>query len=132
MNNELTLRYFELHLLDHIGYRPQLQHCVICRSKLQMITNFFSVKAGGVLCHGCSHNQSNSVSISANSLRLLRLLQDSVFSILPDIEVKAQTAYEAEWIMRSYIRYLLEREIKSAAWLDSLKHQRQKDQMALL
>ncbi len=127
LNNELTLRYFELHLLDHAGYRPQLHHCVACRVKLQKVTSSFSVKAGGVLCPGCSHSQSNSVSISVSSLRLLKLLQDSGFSILPDIEVKAPTACEIEWIMRGYIRYLLEREIKSAAWLDSLKHQRQKD-----
>ncbi|MFC1846580.1 DNA repair protein RecO [Chloroflexota bacterium] len=123
VNNELTLRYFELHLLDHAGYRPQLQHCVACRCSLKAVTNSFSLKAGGVLCPKCSSTQPATVSISNNCLRLLRLLQDSGFSILPDIEVKAQTAYEAEWIIRSYIRYLLERDIKSAAWLDSLKHQ---------
>ncbi len=131
-NNDLTLRYFELHLLDHAGYRPQLRHCVSCRSALPPRTNSFSLKAGGVLCPKCNSTQPATISISYNSLRLLRLLQDSDYAILPDIEVKAPTAAEVEWIMRSYIRYLLERDIKSAAWLDSLKHQLQKSQMALL
>ena len=122
-NNELALRYFELHLLDHAGYRPQLHHCVACRCSLKAVTNSFSLKAGGVLCPGCNSTQPNTISISCNSLRLLRLLQDSDYSILPNIEVKAPTAHETEWILRSYIRYLLERDIKSVAWLDSLKHQ---------
>ena len=131
-DNESTLRYFELHLLDHAGYRPQLRHCVTCRSLFKAVTASFSLKAGGILCPRCSYTQPASISISSNCLRLLRLLQDSGICILPDIEVKAPTAHEAEWIMRSYIRYLLERDIKSASWLDSLKHQQQKGQIALL
>ncbi len=34
-DNELVLRYFELHLLDRVGYRPQLQQCVSCHLPLQ-------------------------------------------------------------------------------------------------
>ncbi|MFC1865230.1 DNA repair protein RecO [Chloroflexota bacterium] len=131
-DNELTLRCFELHLLDHAGYRPQLQHCVTCHFTLKSVTGSFSLKAGGILCPKCSYMQPTTINISNNCLRLLRLLQDSGFCILPDIEVKAPTAHEAEWIIRSYIRYLLERDIKSTAWLDSLKHKQQKGQIALL
>src|SRR3989304_3228661 len=29
-NKELVLRYFELHLLESAGYRPQLRECVTC------------------------------------------------------------------------------------------------------
>src|SRR5512136_681352 len=32
-NPELTLRYFELHLLELSGFRPQLQECVVCRGE---------------------------------------------------------------------------------------------------
>ena len=125
-NKELTLRYFELHLLGHAGYRPQLHHCVTCRCSLKAVTSYFSLKAGGILCPRCSTTQPDTISISSNSRRLLRLLQDSDYSILPDISIKTSTAAEAESILRSYIRYLLERDIKSAAWLDSVKRQQQK------
>ncbi|GAG98308.1 unnamed protein product, partial [marine sediment metagenome] len=30
-DNELVLRYFELQLLNQVGYRPQLHQCVSCR-----------------------------------------------------------------------------------------------------
>src|SRR4030043_509085 len=38
-NKELTLRYFELHLLESAGYRPQLRECVACHRELEPISN---------------------------------------------------------------------------------------------
>ena len=46
-NKELTLRYFELHLLDRVGYRPQLIECIACHLPLEPVTNYFSPGAGG-------------------------------------------------------------------------------------
>jgi len=40
-DNELALRYFELHLLHEVGYRPQLQQCVSCHQALAPVTNSF-------------------------------------------------------------------------------------------
>lgn len=122
-NNELVLRFFELHLLSYVGYRPQLTHCVLCHSPLKQASHSFSPKAGGVLCHDCNNSQSPAYSISLNSLKLLRLLQDCDFETVNRLEVKRQTNYEIEWIIRNYIRYLLEREIKSIAWLDAIRRQ---------
>jgi DNA repair protein RecO (recombination protein O) len=53
---QLLLRYFELHLLEISGYRPQLQECVACRRPLEPVTNLFSSSAGGVLCAECRRN----------------------------------------------------------------------------
>jgi len=36
-DNELVLHYFELHLLNEVGYRPQLQQCVSCRKTLEPV-----------------------------------------------------------------------------------------------
>ena len=55
-DTDLTLRYFELHLLHEVGYRPQLQHCVSCHSPLEPITNSFCLSVGGMLCPGCVRN----------------------------------------------------------------------------
>src|SRR3972149_3322159 len=38
-DKEMVLRYFELHLLERVGYRPQLRECVVCHRKLEPITN---------------------------------------------------------------------------------------------
>ena len=122
-NNELVLRYFELHLLSYVGYRPQLQHCVLCHSPLKHVTLSFSPKAGGILCPDCYDSQLLTYNISLNGLKLLRLLQECDYGTVNRLEAKQQPNYEIEWIMRNYMRYLLEREIKSIAWLDTIRRQ---------
>ncbi len=76
-NNELALRYFELHLLKEVGYRPQLQQCVSCHSLLKPTTNSFCSSAGGVLCPDCSQTQPLTYPLSVNALKVMQLLQHS-------------------------------------------------------
>jgi DNA repair protein RecO (recombination protein O) len=121
-DNELVLRYFELHLLNEVGYRPQLGQCVSCHTILKSTTNSFSPSAGGMLCPGCRQNQP-SYPLSSNAQKVLRLLQDSEYNIASGLKIDAELARQLEMVMRNYLRYLLEREIKSAAWLDTLRKQ---------
>ena len=120
-DNELVLRYFELHLLNEVGYRPQLQHCVSCRATLQPVINSFSPGSGGVLCPDCSQSQPLTYPLSVNGLKVLRLIQSSDYSTVGRLRVDQQLSNELEAIVRNYIKYLLEREVKSVAWLDTLK-----------
>jgi DNA repair protein RecO (recombination protein O) len=53
-NKELLLRYFELHLLEAAGYRPQLRECIACHKTLEPVTNYFSPPGGGLLCPTCA------------------------------------------------------------------------------
>jgi DNA repair protein RecO (recombination protein O) len=122
-NNELIMRYFELHLLDLTGYRPQLRECVSCHSPLKAITNSFSPSAGGVLCPNCCQSQFYAYSLSVDALKVLRFLQDSDYDACRRLKISPELSQELEEVMRNYLKYILEREIKSAAWLDSLRGQ---------
>jgi DNA repair protein RecO (recombination protein O) len=124
-DKELLMRYFELHLLERAGYRPRLQQCVSCHHPLKPITNYFCPGAGGTLCPNCSQDQYFSYPLSVNGLKILRLIQDSDYSIVNRLKINPSLSDELEGITRNYIKYLLEREIKSAAWLDILRQQRQ-------
>ena len=123
-DNELVLRYFELHLLNEVGYRPQLQQCVSCHSPLKPVTNAFSPRAGGVLCPKCSRSQPLPYPLSVNALKVLRLLQSSGYDTANKLKMNPELSHELEGVMRAYLKYLLEREVKSAAWLDTLREQR--------
>jgi len=122
-DNELVLRYFELHLLNEVGYRPQLEHCVSCRSMLKDTTNSFCPGAGGMLCPNCSQSQPISYPLSASAQKVLLLLQNNDFSLASGLKIDPGLSRQLEMVMRNYLRYLLEREIKSAAWLDTLREQ---------
>jgi DNA repair protein RecO (recombination protein O) len=120
-DREIALRYFELNLLDKVGYRPHLQNCVHCKSLLEPVTNYFSPSAGGVLCPDCGYSQLSTYSLSVNALKVLRLFQGSDYATVSKLKVTPELSRELELIMRNYLRYLLEREVKSTAWLDTLK-----------
>ena len=120
-DSELVLRYFELHLLDQVGYRPQLERCVSCHAGLTGGTNHFSPGAGGVLCPGCGQGQGFTYTFPTDARRLALLLQNSDYTSVSVIETDPGLLRQLEMVMRYYLRYLLEREIKSAAWLDTLR-----------
>ena len=122
-SNELVLRYFELHLLNLVGYRPQLGRCVSCRSPLPPVTNSFSPRAGGVLCPNCRQSQTLTYPLSVDALKVLRWLQGSDWSAVSKLKMNPELSRELEAVMRGYLRYLLEREVKSTAWLDTLREQ---------
>jgi DNA repair protein RecO (recombination protein O) len=125
-NKELVLRYFELHLLDSVGYRPQLQECVVCHRTLEPTTNSFSPSAGGLLCPNCSPSQPLLYPLSVNAQKVLRLLQSHDYSNASRLKVDSELALELEKVMSGYLKYLLEKEVKSAAWLETLREQRLK------
>lgn len=120
-DRELLLRCFELHLLETSGYRPQLQECVVCRQQLKPVINLFSSSAGGILCTECRRNQELVFPISVDGLKTMRWLQDNDLETAMRLKIQTELSRELEMINRNYIKYLLEREVKSVAWLDSLK-----------
>jgi DNA repair protein RecO (recombination protein O) len=123
-NKELTLRYFELHLLDSAGYRPQLRECVACHKALEPVVNAFSAAAGGMLCPACSPlSQSFSYPLSVNAQKVLRLLQGEDYTNASRVKIDEELARELESVLSGYLKHLLEREVKSAAWLETLREQ---------
>jgi len=120
-DNELVLRYFELHLLYEVGYRPQLQQCVSCRKILEPVTNSFCSSAGGMLCPNCRQTQPLTYPLSVNAQKVLRLLQSSDYTTAGKLKMNPELYRELDEVMKGYVKYLLEREVKSAAWLDTIR-----------
>ncbi|MBT9163222.1 MAG: DNA repair protein RecO [Chloroflexi bacterium] len=120
---ELLFRYFELQLLGHVGYQPQLRDCLNCRSPLRPVENFFSPSGGGVLCPNCAHTEPVVQPISVNALKVMRLLQRGDYATASRLRLVPELSRELERIVQGYIRYLLEREIKATGFLDRLRRE---------
>jgi DNA repair protein RecO (recombination protein O) len=115
-----TTRAYEIHLLGYLGYRPQITRCVRCNQDLQPVTNFFSPELGGVLCPDCGKIERRSIEISVDALKVLRYLQKTTFASGPRLRLKPELRAELEHLMRSYTRYLLERDLKSAEFVHNV------------
>jgi DNA repair protein RecO (recombination protein O) len=122
-NGELVLRFFEINLLTHLGYKPELYQCIACKRDLEPTANYFSASGGGVLCPACRSKEPLSRPLSLNALKMMRLCQQDDYNKLNRVKVNQELSTELEGIMRQYIRYLLEREVKSVAWLDRLRRE---------
>jgi DNA repair protein RecO (recombination protein O) len=122
-DRDMLLRFFEVHLLSEAGYRPQLQSCVTCRQPLKPVVNYFSPSGGGILCPSCRHTQPVVDPLSVDALKVLRFVQNNEYATVSHLKISASLSHEIESIIRDYLRYLLERDLKSVAWLDSLKQQ---------
>ena len=114
-------RFFELHLLDLVGYRPELTTCVGCRAEIKPEANYFSSVLGGVMCPDCGRGETTASPISANALKVLRYLQRLDAPPAGGLKLDPATRRAVEGTLRSYIEYLLEREVKSTAFLERLK-----------
>jgi DNA repair protein RecO (recombination protein O) len=120
-HENLALRCFELHLLEYLGYRPELQQCITCRSAIEPGSNYFTPDGGGVLCPRCRSGGLVAYPLSLNALKVLRFLQRNTYAEADRLRVFPEVSLELKLLMRKYIRYLLEREVKSADWLDRLE-----------
>jgi DNA repair protein RecO (recombination protein O) len=120
---ELTLRYFELNLFTHLGYKPELDRCLSCNTSLEPMTNFFSASAGGVLCPRCREKEHLAQPISLNALKVMRFVAKSEYTKASKLKLNAGLSRELEQLMRHYVRYLLEQEVKSVEFLDRLRRE---------
>jgi DNA repair protein RecO (recombination protein O) len=112
----LLLRYFEIYLLSFIGYEPVLRACSHCHAELKAQENGFTPVLGGALCPNCSHLWSQT--LSANALKVLRILQRSAWSAVPPLRLDMRLHAEVEAAMHSLLRFHLERDLKSWSFLE--------------
>ena len=68
-NCDLVVHSFELQLLGHTGYRPQLHRCLGCEGVIGPNGNRFSARVGGVLCPMCAPVDASAPIISPAALK---------------------------------------------------------------
>jgi DNA repair protein RecO (recombination protein O) len=118
---DTPVRFYEMGLLDTLGYRPELDVCVTCRRPLAAVTNSWSAAMGGVACPSCRNDELVSRAISPNAVKLLRLLLHGRFGDVARINVGAGLASELERAMLEYVRWVLDRDVRSAEFIDTVR-----------
>jgi len=118
----LVSRYYEIHLLDILGFRPQLFHCVGCNKEIQPQDQFFSPGLGGVLCPACGRRTPDTRPISMRALKFLRYLQRSSYSQARRAPISASVRSEMENLLQYYLTYLLERGLNTPAFIRVVKN----------
>jgi DNA repair protein RecO (recombination protein O) len=82
LNFLLFKYYFIWNLLRLLGYGVEIQRCVVCQRQNLKPPFYFAIQEGGILCQNCSLEFQNSVKISENLLKILRLILKKEWLIL--------------------------------------------------
>jgi len=118
----LAVRYYEIHLLDQLGYRPQLNMCASGGESVKPQDQFFSYADGGVVCVEHATQGSSSVPITVNALKLLRHIQRSDFTAVRTLQVPSRVHSDADRVMVGYLTFLLERRLQSIDFIQRLRY----------
>ncbi len=117
----LAVRYFEVRLLDVLGFRPELFHCVGCGEPIQAQDQYFSVREGGILCPKCGVYAQEARPASMSALKFFRHFQRSGYAEASRAVLPAAVQSELEALLHAYLTYLLERDLNSPAFLREVR-----------
>ena len=113
----VVLRYYEMRLLDYVGFRPVMFACVVCGEPVRPEDQFFSAEKGGVVGPECAQRLAGLRPISMDALRYLRHFQRSSYPEAARADPSPETHREMEGLMQHYLTYVLERGLNSPIFL---------------
>lgn len=115
-------RWFEYGLADALGMRPEVDRCAECDRVLDERDGFRWVPAlGGVLCDAHPSPPAELVGISLAALKLLKAYRRLDIEAIAGLRLPPGVEREVEDALRRFIRFVLEREARSLAFLDEVR-----------
>jgi len=117
----IPVRFYEMRLLDLMGFRPLLFECASCGEEIKPENQFFSAEMGGILCPRCGGRGQSARSVSVEALRFLRHIQRSGYREAARANPPDHVKQEMETLQNYYLTYLLERNLKSPEFIKQIQ-----------
>ena len=114
---QMIVHYYEIRLLDLLGFRPELNHCVRCETEIQPEDQFFSAEEGGALCPKCGRGTPGARPVSMQALKYMRHFQRSSYPDARRARISDPVYREMEILIQHYLTYILERNLNSPVFL---------------
>ena len=110
LDYDLFVQLFIFKLLIKLGHQPELCFCVSCNNKILPTGNKFDLAKGGLVCAKClsvsEKNQlKNQLTISENSIKILKLTDKSSFEQLAKVGMSNNIKKEIINIISSFFNY---------------------------
>lgn len=121
---DIIIRYYEIHLLDLVGFRPELFACVECGKKTIEQDQFISGELGGAVCPECALGITGAVirPVSSRVLKYLRHFQRSDRNSLLALEIPGEIMDDLEKLIHYYLTHTLEKHLNSPAFIKRIKN----------
>ncbi len=119
----IPVKYYEIHLLDLLGYKPELFVCSICRKEIIAEDQYFSAQHGGVVCPSCGRTHADCRPVTVDALKFLRHFQRSNYVEASRAIPNPLTRGEMDDLLQYYFDYLLERGLNSSKFIREIHNQ---------
>lgn len=116
-DTELLVRAFEVKAAGLMGYRPVLESCAQCQKPLGAEI-FFSPGTGGVVCSSCGPAVPDVMPCSRGVVQTLKVLLSWPLAKLHQLKVERRARNRIKYLLHEYLKYHLEQDFKSAAFLN--------------
>lgn len=103
---------FELGILRHLGYRPELYRCGVCDRDLEPGENGFSLETG-VVCLTCRPRAPSVLPLSLDALKLLRAIDRGQLSAILNLKINPSVLVEVDAILAAYIQRITGKESRA-------------------
>jgi DNA repair protein RecO (recombination protein O) len=113
-------RLFEIRLLSLSGYKPQLEHCVLCRKIPANGMIPFSYVHNGILCSSCSNSSRIDIQFSVGTKNYIKKLLEVEIKTCERLKFPKSQTEEIEKVTHRLVLSHLGRELKSYPFIKNM------------
>lgn len=114
----LTTLIFQIHVLSHAGFRPQVDHCASCGKDFGTRAPRFSPSAGGLVCQGCDQaSWDYCLEMSPGSVAFVQQARRTKFSVALRLKAEGSMRRELEDIIDTYARAVVGKRLPAIDFL---------------
>jgi DNA repair protein RecO (recombination protein O) len=114
---DVWLRVFEARLLTLVGYRPLLEHCVICHRPVTD-PGALSPTMGGSVCPSCEPGVSDTRRLSLATWRVLARVTTLPWEAAARLSLSAPQRQELQRVLHALLNEHVRKEVKSYRFLN--------------
>ncbi len=108
LNLEFVISIFKLRLMCLLGFTPQIQECVQCREKEELI--YFSLKDNGLKCKNCGKIDTSAIEISNSTMQAIKYIIIAPAKKLYSFKISEENQKQLSIIAKLYTNLKLEKE----------------------
>ena len=108
LNLEFIISIFKLRLICLLGFTPQIQECVQCREKEELI--YFSLKDNGLKCKNCGKIDTSAIEISNSTMQAIKYIIIAPAKKLYSFKISEENQKQLSIIAKLYTNLKLEKE----------------------
>ncbi len=114
--------YAEIHIMRLLGFSPNFETCLTCKSPIQKSEdNIFDASGGGVVCPRCRPRHLDTTRpVTSGPLGVLQFLKRVPPGAVSRVRISDTAREEIASLLAAFITYHLERPLKSLPFLSEL------------